>query len=235
MRRTDIRLLRHARVASHQGDMPLAEDAAGAIAAAVDRLAGRIEPGEDIRFLTTATRRSRETAEAVRAGLAARLGTSATLRPCRDSWALRNPDLYLAGERVEMVSTLDAFAAQIPDGEVSAGRVGDAPFFGGFVAAPDRIGFWLRHPSPPGETAADVARRLVQFFMSFRDLDNGRAQRHRIVCVSHSPVLRALLTEGIGIEDPGEPDWVEEVHVVAGDEAAITFRERKATLRLPDG
>ncbi len=74
------------------------------------------------------------------------------------AFALRNPDLYLAGVRVNMVSSADALAEQV-DG-LSAEDVAFSGFFPTFFDSPDRIGWWLAHPSPPGEHARSVAARV---------------------------------------------------------------------------
>jgi broad specificity phosphatase PhoE len=202
MSRVRVSVLRHAQVPSHAGDMPLTQDAHAQIAAAVPRLRALAAGGERFRFLATQTKRSHQTAEALRAAIAPEAA------PVIPAWGLRNPDLYLAGDRVEMVSTPDAFAAQLSVAEVGEQDVLAEPFFQGFLTAKDRIEYWLRHANPPGESSAAVARRVLQFA---RSLAYGSADGLVVACVTHSPVMRALLVEGFGVADPGEPGWVEAI------------------------
>lgn len=190
-------LLRHGEVASHRGDIPIT--AAGRDQA-VD--AGRSLAAAGVgavRLLSGATRRAQETAGGVRDGLAAAGGQVAGPDV---AFALRNPDLYLAGARVDMVSSADAFAAQVP--WLSPDDVLAVPFFGGFLTAPDRIEFWLRSTNPPGDDCAGVAARIVAFARSLGDRGIGA---DTVVAVTHSPVLRAVAV-GLGLEDPGEPPYL---------------------------
>jgi broad specificity phosphatase PhoE len=190
-------LLRHGEVASHRGDIPIT--AAGRDQA-VD--AGRHLAAAGVgavRLLSGATRRARETADGVRDGLAA---AGVQVSGPDVAFALRNPDLYLAGARVDMVSSADAFAAQVP--WLSPDDVLAAPFFAGFLTAPDRIEYWLRSTNPPGDDRAGVAARIVAFA---RSLGNPGTGADTVVAVTHSPVLRAVAV-GLGLEDPGEPPYL---------------------------
>jgi len=222
MRQITLSFLRHAKVPSHKGDMPLTKDAHADIDAAVPRLRAHGGEGTQFLFLSTRTNRSRETAEALR------LAIDPGAPEVRAVWGLRNPDLYLAGSRVEMGSTAAFIASQTEALAVGEWAVLAHPFFRDFLDAPDRIGYWLRHQSPPGETAADVARRVLQFAESFSGHAEGRLV---VACVTHSPVLRAIVTHGLGLPDPGEPGWVEAVNLHLGDEkVAFDFRGETGTL-----
>jgi broad specificity phosphatase PhoE len=190
-------LLRHGEVASHRGDVPLT--AAGREhAVEAGRCLATSGPGT-VRLLSGATRRAQETADGVGDGLRA-----AGVAVCGPdvAFALRNPDLYLAGARVDMVSTAEAFAAQVP--WLTADDVLTAPFFAGFLSAPDRIEFWLRSSAPPGDGTAAVAARIVAFARSLGDPGVGA---DTVIGVTHSPVLRAVAV-GLGLEDPGEPPYL---------------------------
>jgi hypothetical protein len=45
-------------------------------------------------------------------------------------------------------------------------------------------------------------------------------------------VLRAIITKGLGLPDPGEPGWVEAVDVhVAPTQMSFAFRDRTGTLQ----
>lgn len=222
MSQITLSFLRHAKVPSHKGDMPLTEDAHADIDAAIPRLRAHGGEGARYLFLSTRTNRSRQTAEALRDAIAP---DAPEVRP---AWGLRNPDLYLAGSRVEMGSTAAFIASQSEALAVGEEAVLAQPFFAGFLTAPERIGYWLRHDSPPGETAADVARRVLQFAESFSGHGGGRLV---VACVTHSPVLRAIVTHGLGLPDPGEPGWVEAVDLHLGDDGmSFGFRGETGTL-----
>jgi broad specificity phosphatase PhoE len=190
-------LLRHGEVTSHRGDHPLS--AAGrAQAEGAGRHLAAMGLGA-VRVLSGNTQRTRETAQLVREGFAAADPSAAVSGP-EVAFALRNPDLYLAGVRVDMVSSPEAFAEQVPG--LTADDVLAVPFFTGWFAAPDRIEWWVRHPSPPGDDAAGAAARLVAFAASLGD--PGPAVPDTVVGVTHSPLLRAVSLTFTGV-DPGEP------------------------------
>ncbi|MEM9344151.1 MAG: histidine phosphatase family protein [Pseudomonadota bacterium] len=219
MEKATLAFLRHAKVPSHKGDMPLTADANADIEAAVPGLQALAEEGDDFLFFGTRTNRSRQTAEALRAAIAP--GSPEVL----PAWGLRNPDLYLAGARVEMGSTPEFLASQSEHLPLPPGAVSEHPFFGAFLTAPDRIEYWVHHETPPGENAAAVAKRVLQFAASFLDVPS---ERNLVVaCVTHSPVMRAILTTGRGLEDPGEPGWVEAIILeVTRDGMRFRFRDQ---------
>lgn len=189
-------LLRHSIVASHRGDVPVTDEGR-AIARQVGRRLGASE--RRIRLLYGSTLRARQTAESIGEGAAE---AGAEVAAPREAFALRNPDIYVAGARVNMVSSFEAVAEQVPG--LTAGEAAAVPFFRGFIGATDRVGWWLREANPPGENAAAVARRMAGFASSLAD---GSADDLATVAVTHSPVLRACAAEFLGT-DPGEPEWV---------------------------
>ena len=82
----------------------------------------------------------------------------------RVAFALRNPDLYVAGERVNMVSSAAALAEQVPG--MTEDEAAVVPFFAKFFSHPDRIGWWLRFatsqattpkPWPAGSTTSPAS------------------------------------------------------------------------------
>lgn len=225
MGRLTLSFLRHAKVPSHEGDMPLTDDAKADIELAVPRLRDLAGEGDRFLFLATRTHRSRQTAEALRAAID---HDAPAVEP---AWGLRNPDLYLAGERVEMMSKPEAIAGQFTRRSMTPEAVMAHPFFRGFLTAPDRIEYWLTHDAPPGENAAAVARRVLQFAHSF----TASVECDLVVaCVSHSPVLRAIVVRGLGLADPGEPGWMEGINIsVSPTEMTYRFRDHEGTLR-PD-
>lgn len=189
--------LRHGEVASHHGDVPVTE--AGLVhAERTGKGIGEIADGP-ISVFYGGTRRTRETAEAIVGGIEA----PDMVRGPADAFALRNPDLYLAGARVNMVSAAEFLAEQVPG--MTAEQVEANEWWTAFMSAPDRIGWWLRQNDPPGESSGDVARRLHRFARSFAD--PGPHSGRLIVCVTHSPLLRSMLAVADG-EDPGEPAYV---------------------------
>lgn len=195
--RTTLILLRHGEVASHQGDVPVTPEGLLHAVRTGEALAARF--GADLDILYGGTRRTRETAEALLQGL----GDSAPTTDPVDSFALRNPDIYVAGTRVNMVSSPETLAEQVPG--MSTEQAAAHPWFSQFFDASDRIGWWLAQDSPPGDNARALAQRVTQFVTSLAD--PGPHIGRVVIGVTHSPVLRAVLTAGTGA-DPGEPAYV---------------------------
>jgi broad specificity phosphatase PhoE len=190
-------LLRHGEVTSHRGDVPVTEEGLQTAEQVGRRLAARADG--PIRVVSGETRRTRDTAAAV-----ARGAREAGAEVVEDgvAFALRNPDLYLAGVRVDMVSNEAAFAVQVPG--FTEADVAKVAFFREWLTAPDRVGWWVRHPAPPGDDAAAVATRIRTFAGSLADRNEDAALT---VGITHSPVLRACALEVTG-EDIGEPAWL---------------------------
>jgi broad specificity phosphatase PhoE len=210
-------LLRHSEVPGHRGDIPVTE-AGLQLATDVGRRLGERANGA-IRVISGETRRTLETAAAVVRG--AREAGAEVLED-GVAFALRNPDLYLAGVRVDMVSSQAAFAAQIPG--FTEADVDKVRFFADWLTVPDRVGWWVRHPEPPGDDAAAVAARIRTFAGSLADRDDATAFT---VGITHSPVLRACALEVAGA-DIGEPNWL------AGLEAEISADRAVRLQVLPD-
>jgi broad specificity phosphatase PhoE len=220
-----VLFVRHGEVPSHRGDLALTPAGERHARTVGEGLAGRLPEGERVAFLHAPTLRTRQTAEAIRAGMARALGGDARLEAPRLEHAIRNPDLYVAGRRVEMVSSPGALAAQLLGAPVTERDLERHPFFARFWAADDRIGIWLRDEDPPGERAGDVARRFFTFARSLAD--PAPAGPRRYVCVTHSGPLRALVTRCAGAADPGEPGYAEavELELDAGAPPRWRFRE----------
>lgn len=196
--KVQLYLLRHGEVSSHHGDVPITEDAANQ----AEKVGRRF--GADVSGIMTVlcgeTRRARETAEHLSRGIEIAGGR---VEGPTVAHALRNPDLYLGGHRVNMVSTPEALAAQVPDLEPE--EVAGLEFFPDFLSQPDRVGWWLRHDDPPGERSSVVAVRIEAFARSL--VNPFREDRTGVVAVTHSPLLRAIGLAQMGY-DIGEPDWV---------------------------
>lgn len=190
-------LLRHAEVDGHRGDVPVTETGQRQAHRAGRWLA---EAGHDVAaIMYGGTRRTRETAEGIRAGL----GEAAGDVEVADAFALRNPDVYLGGDRVTMVSSAEAFAEQTR--AVSADDVLALEWFRTWLEHPDRVGWWVAHTAPPGDDAASVSRRIDAFARSLSGVPSWGGRT--VVAVTHSPVLRAV---GLALHgtDPGEPPYV---------------------------
>jgi broad specificity phosphatase PhoE len=190
-------LLRHGEVVSHRGDVAVTDrglDRAEQVGRRLAQTAGRI------RVLTGGTLRARQTGTAIAAGAGA---AGAAVEEPRVAFALRNPDLYVAGERVDMVSSAAALAEQVPG--MTVDEAAAVPFFAEFFDHPDRIGWWLRLADPPGDDAGAVARRIGHFAASLPDRTVQPAGL--TIGITHSPVLRACALAQLG-HDPGEPEWL---------------------------
>ena len=190
-------LLRHGEVASHRGDVAVTDrglDGAEHVGQRLAATAGRI------RVLTGDTLRTRQTGAAIATGASA---AGAAVDEPRVAFALRNPDIYVAGERVDMVSSPAALAEQVPG--MTVDEAAAVPFFAGFFEQPDRIGWWLGLADVPGDDAEAVARRIGHFAASLPDRTTQPAEV--TMGVTHSPVLRACALDQLG-HDPGEPEWL---------------------------
>jgi broad specificity phosphatase PhoE len=206
-------LLRHGEVTSHRGDVAVTDrglEGAERLGRRLAATAGRL------RVLTGGTLRARQTGAAIAAG--ARAAGAAVGEP-RVAFALRNPDIYVAGERVEMVSSPAALAGQVPG--MTVDEAAAVPFFAGFFDHPDRIGWWLRLGQVPGEDAEALARRIDHFAASLPDRTAQPAEL--TVGVTHSPVLRACALAHLG-HDPGEPEWLTGLELSVGPDRRVVCR-----------
>jgi broad specificity phosphatase PhoE len=203
-------LLRHGEVASHRGDVAVTDrglDRAEHVGRRLAATAGRI------RVLTGETLRTRQTGAA----------GAAVDRP-RVAFALRNPDIYVAGERVDMVSSAAALAEQVPG--MTVDEAAAVAFFAEFYDHPDRIGWWLRLVDVPGDDAQTVARRIGHFAASLPDRTTRPAEL--TIGVTHSPVLRACALAHLG-HDPGEPEWLTGLELSVSSDRAVAVRRYAAT------
>ena len=226
-----IHWLRHGKIASHRGDTPLTEEGLAQARRRGRVLAGDVSPGEMVHFMHAPTLRTRQTVEEVRASMEEALGSGSgvELLGVGEQWAIRNPDVFVAGQRVEMVSSVDALAEQLSVPPVGPETLSDHPFFSAFWASPDRIGYWVEHPDPPGEDTVAVARRQMAFATSLLDAQGDGPARY--VLATHSPVLRAISLHYLG-EDPGEPEHLEPIDLTfpGGEAPQLRFRDLWGTL-----
>lgn len=206
-------LLRHGEVTSYKGDVPItahAERQARAVGQALAR--GEQQP---IAVLSGDTRRTIDTAAHLARGV---VDAGGDLVGPDVAFALRNPDLYVAGTRVNMVNTPEALADQVAG--LSPEDVPTLDFFPVFMASPDRIGWWLTHESPPGEDAAAVAARVRSFAASL--VDPVPAMPQVVVAVTHSPLVRAVALDLLG-SDIGEPPWIAGLVVTVEGDAEMSL------------
>ena len=220
-----VHWVRHGKVASHRGNVPLTEEGVTQAKERGRLLAGDLSSREIVHFMYAPTLRTRQTVEEIRASMAEAQGPSgdADLLRASEQWAIRNPDLYVAGQRVEMVSSAEALAEQLSAPPVGPEALSEHPFFREFWASPDRTGYWVEHPAPPGEGTLAVARRQMTFAMSLLDRLENRPTRY--VLSTHSPVLRAILLCYTG-EDPGEPGYLEPIDLILSDSGTSELRFR---------
>jgi broad specificity phosphatase PhoE len=220
-----VQWVRHGEVASHRGDVPLTERGVVRAREWGESLAGDLSAGESLHFMHAPTLRTRQTVEEIRASMDEALGpgSEVNLLEVSEQWAIRNPDLYVAGQRVEMVSSADALAEQLSAPPLSREALLKHPFFREFWASRDRIGYWVEHPDPPGEDALAVARRQMTFAASLSERPGNGPVRY--ILSTHSPVLRAILL-GYAGEDPGEPGYLEPVDLISPTKGSSVLRFR---------
>jgi len=226
-----VHWVRHGKIASHRGNVPLTDEGMSQAQERGRDLARDLSPGEVVHFLHAPTLRTRQTVEEIRTSMAEALGPDmgVDLLKAREHRAVRNPDLYVAGQRVEMVSSAEALAEQLSDPPVSSETLSKHPFFGEFFVSPDRIGLWIGHPDPPGEDPVAVARRQMTFATSLAYAREDRPIRY--VLSTHSPVLRAIVLCYLG-EDPGEPKYLEPIDLTSSTEGSWDLRFRGQRKRL---
>jgi broad specificity phosphatase PhoE len=226
-----IHWLRHGKIASHRGNVPLTEEGLAQARERGRALAEDVSPGEVVHFMHAPTLRTQQTVEEVRASMEKALGSDSgvELLEVREQGAIRNPDIFVAGQRVEMVSSVKALAEQLSAPPMEPETLADHPFFSAFLASSDRIGYWVEHPDPPGEDTVAVARRQMTFATSLLDKQEDRPLRY--VFSTHSPVLRAILLCYLG-EDPGEPGHLESIDLTLsrGEAPELCFRDRRRAL-----
>ena len=223
---------RHAEIPSHRGDLPATVAGLVQAESVGVALAHECPPGARVEFLHAPTTRTVQTAEALRRGLERSLipDCGVELRAPRVEQAIRNPDLYVAGHRVEMVSAIEAVAAQLPDDAITRDELDRNAFFSRFLTSPDRVGMWVADEDPPGERADDVAWRFFTWARSL--LDTTRPYARRYVCVTHSGPMRALLRRYVLDADPGEPEYVEPVQLTFSANGDAHWRFRNAEARV---
>ena len=90
-------------------------------------------------------------------------------------------------------------------------------FFNEWLTVPDRVGWWVRHPEPPGDDAAAVAKRIRDFAGSLTDRDDDTAFT---VAITHSPLLRACAVDATGA-DTGEPEWLAGLEVEVDPDRSV--------------
>ena len=100
-----VHWIRHGEISSHRGNVPLTESGLAESRERGRLLAGDLSPGEVVHFMHAPTLRTRQTVEEIRPSMATTLGPGGDvdLLVVRDQYAIRNSDLYVGGQRVEIV------------------------------------------------------------------------------------------------------------------------------------
>lgn len=210
-------LLRHGRVAHHRGDVPLTD-----LGVAQSEAAGRWFATERIEIaglFSGETNRTRDTADRF-AHAYRETGTELSLPDPVVSFALRNPDLYLGGHRINMGEGAEFLASQSPN--VNPENVEENVFYQGLMTAKDRVGFWLEHGNVPGDSAHDVGRRIDVFARSLVDVSGFRGQT--VVVMTHSPVLRAIRLHHTGTYSK-EPPFLHGYSLTLTADGSLLFGE----------
>ena len=230
-----VHWVRHAQVASHQGDLPVSGEGRQQVEAAGRQFSKKLIAGEVVSLLYAPTRRTRETALLLYSSMIEVFDCAEQpevyLSPPVEHWAIRNPDIYVAGVRIELVSTAGTLVEQLPPSSLGSQELAQLPFLRGFWADPDRIGYWVNHPNPPGEDADTVARRLLTFAVSLLDLP--RVQPRRYICVTHSPEIRAFVRRYLLGHDPGEPGYLASVDLEFENDGSCTVQYQGVHKQLP--
>ena len=166
-----------------------------------------------------------QTAEAIRRGMRA---SAASLEPPRVEHAIRNPDLYVAGHRVEMVSSSAALAAQLPD-QVAVRRRARTPSVLRRVLGGRRIA------SAPGSTTpirpasaprtSPVASSPSPAASRIAAAADGLRVRHALRSDASHPAPYVL------DHDPGEPEYVEPIELALSASGSATWRFRQTVSR----
>src|SRR5699024_11415208 len=109
---------------------------------------------------------------------------------------------------------------------VNADTAARAPFFAGFFAAADRIGWWLDNKDNSGEDRDDVVRRILAFAASLAD---DHAAPRLAIGITHSPILRALAISQLGY-DLGELEWLGGLELSITRDRAVSVRPASVTV-----
>jgi broad specificity phosphatase PhoE len=232
-----VHFVRHGEVASHRGDVPVTPSGLEHAKEQGKLMGEKLLEGEHVYFYHTITKRTKQTAEMIRAGIMETVQARGfrhiqLYEPCVED-AIRNPDIYLGGLRVELVSSLDALLEQTT-GKIKYEKdyLKTIPFWPQFIEARDRIGYWLHLQDPPGENAHAVARRVMTFATSLTLIPGDQPRRY--IFATHSPVLRAFLINYLLDDDPGEPEYCESIDLTFRDKGKciIKFRNFQKKIKI---
>lgn len=206
-------LLRHGHIANYRGDVSLTDEGTRQAHAAG---AWYARQGGDVAALFTShTNRARQTAVGFAAGYRTEQ-PDAELPVPEVRFSLRNPDLYLGGDRVNMTATQEAYADQ--SDVVTGDDVLAVPWYGEFMASEDRVGRWVADSNPPGDTALEVAHRIAVFTRSLAHVPAWRGRT--VIGCTHSPILRAIALAFLG-GDAGEPAHLHGHELTLRDDGAL--------------
>lgn len=216
----EVWLLRHAEVASYEGDHALTERGVSQARAAGESLAAELD-GDDVELRCAPSMRAEQTAEHVGAALRDRgvgVGRAVVDR------GFENFRVALDGE----VVAHDRMRPALRDADpaVAAWTHEVSRFAAIHDRGDDPITWWLTQPTLALEPAALVVRRLWRTLAAL-----GAA---RTVVCTHSGPMRALAAYAVG-RDPGEPEHLERIAISLDEpRATVSYRADTAHLLIPD-
>jgi hypothetical protein len=139
-----VHWMRHAKVASHQGNLPLTSEGRRQVEDAGRQFSRKLVPGEVVSLLHAPTRRTRESALILYCSMVEMLDyveqPEVYLSPPMEHWAIRYPDIYVAGVRIELVSTAEALAEQLPPSGLCPEELDNCLSYAAFVQPPTASG-----------------------------------------------------------------------------------------------
>src|SRR5216684_1757715 len=139
-----VHWVRHGEVVSHRGDLPVTEHGKRQIEIAGQQFASTLISGETVALLHAPTRRTQETAFILHESMAKlcddmQRSQVRLLEPV-EHWAIRNPDIYIAGTRIELVSSAEALDEQVAPSGNRLEEMAQVTFLRGFLSTPERMG-----------------------------------------------------------------------------------------------
>lgn len=228
-----VQLIRHGLIPAHIGDVPLTQEGVRLAEMRARTLCAEFEPGDEVTILCDdESLRTRETAAIYYGCMWDELEKrDVLLRAPRAERALRDPDLFIAGQNIQLVDTPEAMAQLVTSTGLRASEIRDLPFFQDLWDEKDKDRFWLTAGDPPGENGAAVARRVFTFARSLTQLPRSRPGRY--LCLTHSAVQRSVIAHLMLGEDPGEPEHLEAVDLLFEmGTVTLRWRDRVRTLSL---
>lgn len=206
-----VHLVRHGHIPNYLTDQPLSAEGEHESLEVGRQLAIYIRPDETISFYSSPSRRARQTAAMIRAGLQEALSrhevAATVVKPVTVDDRLQNSQFYLGHLSYDPIYPLLDIARWRLHEAPSPQTEACAKYQAEFWSAPDPVAYWLNHPSKFAESPEAVIERTWNCLLDhLAEQDNGDDGIRRHVCVTHSANLRAFLQLIFG-EDPGPPPF----------------------------